>query len=145
MKRCQTCKQEKTLDSFYNSKATKDGLYPRCKDCDRIARHLWDVRNPDKSKQSKHYRRIKHLYGVSREEYDLRVHQQQGCCAICGTETAWNLAVDHCHETNRIRGLLCNTCNRALGLFKDSPTIIHNAYEYLNNSLKGRISDFTPR
>lgn len=50
-------------------------------------------------------------------------------CTICGDET--NLVVDHCHETNKIRGLLCNRCNKGLGLFRDDPDLLEFARIYL--------------
>jgi len=67
-------------------------------------------------------------------EYDALFKEQQGCCAICEapqTGLNKNLAVDHCHSTMVIRGLLCDNCNRALGQFKDNPTILTNAFNYL--------------
>jgi hypothetical protein len=71
----------------------------------------------------------------------LRMNQEQkGLCKICrNPETSIDkssgkiksLAIDHCHQTNRIRGLLCSNCNRALGLFRDSPAILQKAIDYL--------------
>jgi hypothetical protein len=71
------------------------------------------------------------------EEYrDLYV-QQNGMCALCGQRDQGiggkydGLHVDHDHRTGKIRGLLCNTCNRALGLFKDDQTVLERAVRYL--------------
>lgn len=50
-------------------------------------------------------------------------------CTICGVKE--NLVVDHCHKTNKIRGLLCNHCNRGLGHFKDDPELLEFAKIYL--------------
>lgn len=64
---------------------------------------------------------------------------QNGVCAICsepetrkmkGTPAA--LCVDHNHETGEIRGLLCNRCNRTIGLLEDDPEFFKRAYDYLN-------------
>jgi hypothetical protein len=68
------------------------------------------------------------------------VETQRGVCLICeeaesapdkSTRKTKDLAVDHCHATNRIRGLLCSNCNIALGLFKDDPALLIRAAAYL--------------
>lgn len=83
--------------------------------------------------------KLRSTYGLSWEQYVDFYNTQQGCCAICKTflklesdiktET---LYVDHCHETQKVRGLLCQQCNCGLGNFKDSITLFKNAMEYLN-------------
>ncbi len=77
-------------------------------------------------------------YNITLEEYDRLFQQQRGTCAICRKkETAKNeygvrrLAVDHCHATGKIRGLLCDNCNRGIGHFKDDPLRLIKAAEYL--------------
>lgn len=60
-----------------------------------------------------------------------------GCC-ICDKTIEDNgqlLSVDHCHKTNKIRGLLCSSCNFMIGLSKDSPIILRKAADYLENFL----------
>lgn len=69
------------------------------------------------------YRRNSHLrkkYGISLEDYDAMHDEQRGVCAICGNEESQNrhLSVDHDHETGRVRGLLCGSCNTKLGWFE---------------------------
>lgn len=76
-------------------------------------------------------------YGLYREMYI----KQGGKCAICGGEGflmregthKHKLVVDHCHDTGKVRGLLCHNCNRALGLFQDDPNILQTAKEYLDD------------
>ncbi len=75
-------------------------------------------------------------YGISREDWDAMLDRQGGKCAICKGEPHPNhhgrrFHVDHCHATNRIRGLLCGNCNTALGLFKDDPERLASAIAYL--------------
>lgn len=84
---------------------------------------------------------LKYLYGISLEEYQELSEEQNHVCAVCGNaETATykgrikNLAVDHCHQTGEIRGLLCADCNRALGLLKDNIQTIENAANYLRGA-----------
>lgn len=67
---------------------------------------------------------------------------QEGRCAVCGTsasETSGKgkrLQVDHCHTSGKIRGLLCDGCNRGLGSFKDDPARLGRAIEYLTNHMR---------
>lgn len=70
--------------------------------------------------------KIKRRYGLTREEHAALVASG---CAICGATT--RIVVDHCHVTGRVRGPLCNACNRGLGMFKDDPDILRRAVGYL--------------
>jgi hypothetical protein len=69
--------------------------------------------------------------------------QQQGRCAICATDLNLSstdvcrdktVAVDHCHETGKVRGILCGMCNTGLGSFKDSEKRLASAIQYLRRS-----------
>jgi hypothetical protein len=73
-------------------------------------------------------------YGISVAEYDALLAKQGGICAICSRtcSTGRRLSVDHEHDSGRIRGLLCNSCNRAIGLFGDDPARLHAAIAYLS-------------
>ena len=81
---------------------------------------------------------IKKLYGITIDQYDAMLAQQNGCCAICSKEEAneimgktTSLAIDHCHKTGKIRALLCSNCNRALGLFNDDAELLAKAHGYV--------------
>lgn len=142
MKICSVCRQSKDMDSFHNYKASNDGKMYRCKSCDYEARKKWRLDNPERSQLSARSRRLKHVYGITLDEYYAMLSAQEGCCAICGLEENKSalislqknisFAVDHCHVTNKIRGLLCNQCNRALGMFGDNKDILKKALDYLN-------------
>ena len=70
--------------------------------------------------------------GITPEQLVDRYERQEGCCAICKTEIALiDSAIDHNHDTGEFRGVLCKQCNRALGMFKDNPTVLRSAVEYL--------------
>lgn len=69
-------------------------------------------------------------YGISRSDYDDVLRRQNGACILCRS-TGVPLVVDHSHETGVVRGLLCGSCNRALGLFKDDPSALSRAVEYV--------------
>ena len=73
-------------------------------------------------------------YGITLEQYNQMLEEQEGKCKICGkhhSESKKRMAVDHNHETGAIRGLLCTNCNTGIGLFLDNPTLIENAINYL--------------
>ena len=76
-------------------------------------------------------------YKMTLEEYQKMHDEQGGKCLICNQETKGRgkkknqLAVDHCHETGKIRGLLCNYCNTGLGLFRDNISLLEKASNYL--------------
>jgi hypothetical protein len=79
---------------------------------------------------------LRSRYGITEARYNEMNEEQQGLCAIChkpnlhGAKTK-ELYVDHCHDTKKVRGLLCNHCNRALGLFGDNITSLERAILYL--------------
>jgi len=83
-------------------------------------------------------RKNKHLlekYGVTLERYDTLLENQDGKCAICRIsrgERAYAFSVDHDHDTEEVRGLLCTNCNLGLGLFKDSSELLVLAAKYLH-------------
>ena len=103
----------------------------------------WRKQNPEKRKiqlqkeSKKDYNHNKHLkatYGITRVEYLKLFNDQDGKCQICGKhqlEFVKRLAVDHCHQTGKIRGLLCNNCNNILGYAKDNIDNLKNAIIYL--------------
>lgn len=94
----------------------------------------WRLLNPDKSKNSK----LQSKFGISIEEYKKKLARQKNGCAIC-TEVCGSgksLAVDHCHESGKIRGLLCSKCNLGLGLFRDDIILLVAAKRYLTKYKK---------
>src|SRR5262249_538961 len=70
-------------------------------------------------------------YSLSYLGYLDRMARQHGCCAICHRGPFKVLQVDHCHDTLRVRGLLCGRCNKALGLFDHDPARLREAAIYL--------------
>lgn len=76
-------------------------------------------------------------YGISLKRYEELFKAQFGTCAICHnppTKEKPFLVVDHDHKTGKVRGLLCNKCNVAIGLLQDSMKNLHSAARYLNSS-----------
>jgi len=83
---------------------------------------------------SRQWRLIKD-FGLTVDDYDRILESQNGKCAICGADTPGNkrknFAVDHDHKTGRIRGLLCFPCNVSIAHFKESPSLLRKAAQYL--------------
>lgn len=120
-KTCTKCSNEypNTKEFFYVKEKSKVGLRNYCKDCFKKMVN-------DKKREVD--------YGVSPEQYDEMFISQGGCCGICDThqdDQTSSMAVDHCHTTMRVRGLLCNKCNTAIGLLKDDPLVVLEAAKYL--------------
>lgn len=115
LKVCRCCQAEKPLSDFYYRKET-DSYRTECKEC---------------VIERQRYKKL----GVCNTEYDKMLTQQKGVCAICSStlnsSRYTKLAVDHNHRTGKVRGLLCTSCNTALGLMKDSPIRLEKAAEYL--------------
>jgi hypothetical protein len=80
-------------------------------------------------------KQMQNNYGISLSTYDLMFIEQGGVCAICHlpqkSTRNERLAIDHCHETGKVRGLLCDGCNRGIGLLKDDYRILSSAASYL--------------
>lgn len=83
---------------------------------------------------------LQNLYGINRVVRQEMFDRQDGLCAICDAELEFfkpnvsrkqSAAVDHCHKTGEVRGLLCHNCNNGLGRFKDSIGILNSAIRYL--------------
>lgn len=97
------------------------------------------LENKDKKRDYYYLKRreavLKSRYGITLEDYETMLQEQGGSCAICKSlepgDKNLNFHVDHCHATNKVRGLLCNTCNLGLGYFHDSVEDLTNAIEYL--------------
>jgi hypothetical protein len=77
---------------------------------------------------------IKRTFGLSFEEYCDMQDKQMGVCAICGECPDVHLAVDHCHVTGDVRGLLCRRCNTGIGVFGDSIELLEEAIDYLHRT-----------
>lgn len=95
------------------------------------------ILNKDRKDWSGRKSNLKLKFGITPEEYDAILNKQNGCCAICNTHSLAfkrRLAVDHNHETGKVRGLLCMFCNTALGKFEDSVDILNRAINYLQNT-----------
>lgn len=138
-KRCGLCATVKPLNSFRLRSDRSNGLRQSyCKDCENAYRREWRVKNPEKERQYERKHRFRRDFGgaIDPAEYDRRLAQQGGTCAICDRQcpSGYSLAVDHDHQTGEIRGLLCGSCNRALGLLGEDVDRLAAAVEYLRGA-----------
>ncbi len=81
--------------------------------------------------------KLKAAFGINIDEYAAMLNTQGGVCAICKKTPEVNkkrLAVDHCHNSKKVRGLLCSTCNSAIGLLRDDISILKSAIQYIRKS-----------
>jgi hypothetical protein len=103
--------------------------------------HAWNAKPENKEKRRQRYfhhlkdrRHYLRIYGITVIEYNRMLTEQAGVCQICNLPepSGKALAVDHNHKTKQNRGLLCENCNRAIGLLKDSAFRCMRAAEYIN-------------
>lgn len=166
MKRCKKCGEEKSRDEFYKASGTRDGYRSECKSCSLAAKaaryranpepeieraRRWQRENPERYKlnqrrmrnspEGKRRQRAGHLlrkFGMTLKQYDAMLEAQEGRCAICTKPPRpdVSLHIDHEHETGRVRGLLCFSCNAALGYFGDDCDRLIAAAGYLGRPPK---------
>ena len=149
MRVCKRCGIKRSYVDFHIVKECRGGRRPVCKFCIReqqkkrydsntkfacARQRKWNALN----KQTIRQMNLKKQYGITLEQYNTMFIFQGGVCLVCGRpETASrngkvkNLSVDHNHVTDKIRGLLCQKCNSALGLLEDNPVIIKSLLEYI--------------
>jgi hypothetical protein len=127
---CSKCKEEKDLDFFHKNKNSKHGVHHYCKSCNSIHRKNSYNYNTVKKRQ------LKSKYNLTIEELNILYLSQDKKCRICknyfySVSKHKGLYVDHCHVTNKVRGLLCSKCNTFIGLAKDDVLILKSAIDYL--------------
>lgn len=154
---CPRCRKCLPMDSFHKNKSTISGVNSFCAKCmgvwqrEKYKTNKREIRRKAKvyyhtvykktfsedDKRNAHFRKN---YGISLVDYLAMVDTQKGFCGICGKDPTQNksalqrhkkLHIDHCHRTGKIRGLLCNSCNNALGVFGDNVSGLRRAIKYL--------------
>ena len=141
LRRCTRCKEEKSLNDFGKRKFNRDGRETICRTCIAAEQAEYRRKHPDrivayrkKAAVGTNNARLKRLYGIDTDDYKKLTLAQSSCCAICkipSSDLKKAFDVDHDHETGRVRGLLCNNCNRGIGHLKDSVEILASAIAYL--------------
>lgn len=118
-KLCAGCSEVKSSDMFQRDPGAGTGLMSYCKRCNRSMA-------------------LMRKFGIDSDTYDTMLVEQNGVCAICKRScvSGRSLAVDHCHSTGRVRGLLCCNCNRALGLLEDNIEFMGSMLDYMKDTLE---------
>ena len=145
---CSKCKIDKPFSDYFKDNKRKIGIRCKCKECCNVdtlgwrEKHRseynnyaaeWRAKNPTRQ----HKTEIKRRYSLEIEGYDKLLVEQNYQCKICNKQhnpaiKRGRLYVDHNHETNQVRGLLCSACNSAIGHFNDRVDIIQKAISYLS-------------
>lgn len=138
MKKCGRCGKEfpATAEYFHKEKRKKGGLALWCKQCrsNYGKKYREQTKEHRKEYKKKYYQQEQHKkarrddsrrwkYGITPEDYNEMFQKQNGLCAICGkpqSNLKRSLAVDHCHISGKIRGLLCPVCNSMLGWYENN-------------------------
>ena len=128
-KTCPTCGEKQPTENFYPQKR-------QCKSCLRESQRRYRALRPDYH----HGRNLKQRYGISVDEYETIIANQNFACAICKVEIPDTLGykqkrpsvVDHNHETGEVRGILCLKCNLVLGYARENTEILYQAIVYLS-------------
>lgn len=133
IKKCNDCKEDKEITQFFRDKNNKtDGRYSLCKACKQKKTMQWRDLNKGyyneymrkKNKESYPIDRLRR-YGLTVQQHEQMLIEQNNVCKICknppkGTRP---LVVDHCHKTNKVRGLLCYGCNRLIVTLDEHPLL----------------------
>lgn len=138
-KRCSCCKQNKEVGQFFKEKAKPDGYSNYCKECTSIRgkvryREKYPLKDGTRSLFSLREWHLKTKYNITEDQYNNMLQEQSNRCLICNSESnaeSKKFAVDHCHKTGKVRGLLCSECNSGIGFLKENPDIMLSAIEYL--------------
>jgi len=149
---CVKCGEVKSVEEFYSARRKVDNYVPRitteCKTCSRKNRKEHYTQNREKVLANRRFR----SYGLSKDEYNEMLVNQGGSCAICKrkewvrasiTDNVMALAVDHCHDSGNVRGLLCRACNLAIGYFEDNIESLDEAIKYLEQAGGDRVQTTT--
>lgn len=132
---CTACKQELSLEKFSPAKRGYLNTYSQCRKCSNAKTKIWYEKTKGSKRRNTYY--IKQ-YGLSLEHIETVLTIQEYCCELCksrldldNTRSGLGLAVDHCHTSGIVRGLICNNCNRALGMIKENIQTLENMIKYL--------------
>lgn len=160
MKKCNTCRETLEFTMFHRCRKSTSGYKAKCKKCRSIKQKEYRRKNKMRYLQlekqtrirnkssiqasnrkwaSKSYDerlayRLNYKYGITIENYNNMFELQDHRCGICKKDQDLlpkKLCVDHCHKTGKVRGLLCDICNRMLGQARDNTDVLNNAIKYL--------------
>ncbi len=123
---CKRCNLYKPISEFPRQRYCLYGVEPVCKACKRERRLAYIAQHPECVRRAD----LRYLYGLTLDQYNAMLAQQQGKCAICQSSER-KLVVDHHHATGRVRRLLCDLCNTMIGYAREDPAILLAGATYL--------------
>lgn len=136
---CGKCQELVPASLFPSVNASASGLGSTCKPC-RNKKHRAAYSADGEGKRSMRSRHLRLTYGIGLEECEAMMIAQGGVCAMCGSEetstyrgNARELAVDHCHDTGKVRALLCSSCNIGIGALNHDRELLLKAIAYLDS------------
>lgn len=142
-KTCARCKICKPLDQFYPLRRRGAiEFQPRCKDCNKEQSRQWYLQHKEITPDRRRYYTLK-KYGLSFEDYNRMLSEQNRVCAICGKSEkqksssknqSFHLSIDHDKHTGKVRGLLCAGCNQGIGKMDHNVAILKSAIKYLEKN-----------
>lgn len=133
-RRCESARKKEARKDpklAQNMRDANKKWYEANKDKKQLQNKTWLKNNKAKTRDTN----LKNRFGIDLGDYNTLLESQDRKCAICGVEydsLDYEMHVDHCHSSGKIRGLLCKPCNLGLGLFKDNSETLLKAIEYLN-------------
>ena len=130
MKTCSSCRESLGLSQFHKNKRQPGGRANNCKPCTSTL----GAKDYQKNKRARTSAGLFRKYGITLDDYDRMADEQDHACALCLEPELVEdrrLAIDHDHETGRIRGLLCFKCNTALGRVADTESALKRLSDYL--------------
>ena len=172
MKSCRICGVAKPLNEFHKDKGMRDGRRSECKPCyariqkeryeknpeahiarvkkwqtENRERHLaWQRKYREKNREwmreKDRKRWLANKYSLTPERFEEILSEQQGACKICGRVLGKDLHIDHDHKLNEVRGLLCGSCNRGIGLLQENPALLRQAANYLTDHKVAQYKDY---
>ena len=138
VKTCKTCGETKEISLFASQiKRGKEYISLHCRSCDNERKKAYYAANPEKLRQKAKKYQLKAKYGLSEEALADMLETSDNRCEICQTPVEHGRIelgaahIDHCHETGKVRGILCSQCNLGLGHFRDNVDYLNNAISYL--------------
>lgn len=135
---CRICKKD---DFLYNQMHWNAGYAFECKKC--FSNRWKEFRKTIEGKRHTRNKRLKNKYGITINDYEQMLKDQNNSCLICKDEFSDTIKpdVDHHHSTRKVRGILCHTCNLALGYLREDEDIIWNMLEYLKKTMWSKMEN----
>ena len=130
MRTCNKCGEDKALEYYHVRKGLRDDRVSTCRVCTNKRKRKMDSRTP----QQRRNRHLRDKYGITQADFDRMLEEQGNACAICNSSYPGHTGkfnVDHCHDTGKVRGLLCWDCNAAIGKLGDNAEGVQRALDYL--------------